>query len=443
MDAKTGKAGREKLMKINRNMSAVMTNKQLLRTENRLSTSMERLSSGLKINHAADNPAGIAISNKMKAQIDALDQAESNASDGVSVIQIADGALGEVSSVLQRIRELSVQAANGTNALSDRESIQKEIDSLKKEVDRISSNTEFNTKSLLDGSSDIRVYAENATRIDISDTVNPDIYTLSVTEAAHQANVEISYVNNMPKGDITINGVVMEVSQGMSEEEFFEGLRNAAEEAGCYVERNLANGTIELYTSRYGSKAEINLSVSEKLGSHLGIDALGAEYNEETNSYEMVTAGEDAKVFIPEALEDSGFSTTATVTTDGNRVRVSDLNGFYIDFLLDEDYQAAGSADEILENGNFEIEVTDIGAMTLQIGANQYQTMDVRIPEVSIESLYLDTVDVRPKGGADYAMRTLDDAIAKLSEIRSRIGAFQNRIQIEAFDGNLRLRIPT
>ena len=118
-------------MHINRNMSAVITNNQLLRTENKLAKSMERLSSGLKINHASDNPAGIAISNKMKAQIDALDQAESNASDGISVLQIADGALNEVAGILQRMRELSVQAANGTNAYVDRVSMQNEIDELK------------------------------------------------------------------------------------------------------------------------------------------------------------------------------------------------------------------------------------------------------------------------------------------------------------------------
>lgn len=97
-------------MRINNNMSAVITNKQPLRTENNLTKSMERLSSGLKINHAKDNPAGMAISNKMQAQIDALDRASSNASDGTSVLQIADGALNETSAILQRMRELSVQA---------------------------------------------------------------------------------------------------------------------------------------------------------------------------------------------------------------------------------------------------------------------------------------------------------------------------------------------
>ena len=117
-------------MKINQNMMAVISNKQLLRTENNLADSMERLSSGLKINHAKDNPAGIAISNKMQAQIDALDRASQNASDGVSVLQIADGALGEVTSILQRMRELSVQAASDTNSLEDKKAIQKEIDTL-------------------------------------------------------------------------------------------------------------------------------------------------------------------------------------------------------------------------------------------------------------------------------------------------------------------------
>ena len=180
-------------MQINRNMSAVITNNQLLRTENKLAASMERLSSGLKINHASDNPAGIAISNKMKAQIDALDQAESNASDGVAVLQIADGALNEVASVLQRMRELAVNAANGTNAYVDRVSMQNEIDELKKEIDRISRDTEYNTKSLLDGSSDVRVYGENVTRFSVSETVSAQTYRMNIEQPATKATVELPY----------------------------------------------------------------------------------------------------------------------------------------------------------------------------------------------------------------------------------------------------------
>lgn len=117
-------------MRINYNVSASIANKNLLGIESNLSQSMERLSSGLKINHAKDNPAGMAISRKMKAQIDGLDRASANASDGISVIHISDGALGEVTSILQRMRELSVQAASdATMGQEDKEAIQKEISS--------------------------------------------------------------------------------------------------------------------------------------------------------------------------------------------------------------------------------------------------------------------------------------------------------------------------
>ena len=149
-------------------MSAVITNKQLLRTENKVTEAMERLSSGLKINHSKDNPAGMAISNKLNLQIEGLDQASQNASDGISVLQTTDGALNEVTSLIQRMRELSVQAASDSNTPDDKKAIQQEVEELKKEINRVSKDTEFNTKSLLDGSIQRRVYGTNATRMAVS-----------------------------------------------------------------------------------------------------------------------------------------------------------------------------------------------------------------------------------------------------------------------------------
>lgn len=421
-------------MKINLNMSAVMTNNRLLRTENRLASSMERLASGYKINSASDNPAGMAISNKMKSQIDGLDQAKSNTIAGVAVMQIADGALGEVSDILQRMRELSVQAANGTNSTSDRESIQKEINSLRDEVDRISANTEYNTKSLLDGSSDTRVYAEPhiASRINISDSVITDTYNLTVNATAQPAQVEIPIIDGLVSGDISINDATLQIRGGMSADTFFEKLRNLADEAGCDVEWNADRTAVVLSSVRYGSNAEISISSSPALAAQLGLgEAAGAVWNEETQNYELVRAGRDADVQIPSDVANSGFSTTATVHTNGNRVTITDLNGFSIDFLLDENYEADPGADpaEAAQNGNLSLEVTDIGTMTIQIGANQFQSMDLRIPEVSVESLYLDTIDLIVKNGPEDAMRTLDAAIARMNESRSRIGAFQNRLE--------------
>jgi flagellin len=422
-------------MRINENMSAVIANKQLLRTESNLAASIERLSSGYKINKPGDNPAGMAISNKMRAQIDALDQAESNVSDAVSVMQIADGALSEVSSVLQRIRELSVQAANDTNSYEDKQSIQAEIDELTKEVNRISTDTEYNQKSLLDGSSDTRVYAEpkSATRIQVSDTVTTGDYKLNIEETAKQATTDLS-VDSLFNGDvlnstysnttISLNGVDMTLTDGMTKDSFFEGLRDAAEEAGCKLEWTDDTETaVSVTTTRYGSSAEINMEVSASLAGVLGVNGMTVN---EAGNYEASVSGEDAKVSFPTDSDVSGFSSSATVRADGNRITVTDFNGFSIDFLLDSDFNTATAS---ADNGNFKLEVTDIGAMTIQTGGNQYQTMNISIPEVSADTLYLDTVDVTVSGGGDRAIATLDDAMARLSEVRSRIGAFQNRLE--------------
>jgi flagellin len=132
-------------------MSALNTNRQLGITNNALSKSTEKLSSGYRVNRAADDAAGLSISEKMRSQIRGLDQASSNAEDGQSLIQTAEGAMGEIHSVLQRMRELTVQSSNDTNVTADRQSIALELEALSSEIDRIASQTEFNTMKLLNG----------------------------------------------------------------------------------------------------------------------------------------------------------------------------------------------------------------------------------------------------------------------------------------------------
>ncbi len=149
-------------MRIYHNVNSMVTQNALAANENALSKSLERLSTGLRINSAADDAAGLAISEKMRAQTRGLDKAVSNAQDGISLIQTAEGALNETQSILQRMRELSVQAANDTLTSNDRQAIQAEIDQLTEEIDRISDTTTFNTKRLLDGSASALVSTDNA-----------------------------------------------------------------------------------------------------------------------------------------------------------------------------------------------------------------------------------------------------------------------------------------
>ena len=139
-------------MRINHNISSINTNRLLAGNNGATSKSLEKLSSGLAVNRAGDNAAGLAISEKMRGQIRGLNQATSNANDGISLIQTAEGGLNETHSILQRMRELAVQSANDTNTEADRAEIQKEVEQLTKEITRISTDTEFNTRKLLDGS---------------------------------------------------------------------------------------------------------------------------------------------------------------------------------------------------------------------------------------------------------------------------------------------------
>ncbi|MGC7870263.1 flagellin [Desulfosporosinus sp. SYSU MS00001] len=138
-------------MIINTNMSSLISQNNLNNTQSAIQSSLSKLSSGYRINTAADDAAGLAISQKMTAQINGLNQANRNAQDGISLIQTAEGAMGQTQSILQRMRELSVQAANGTNTAKDRSQIGLEVTALQNEIDRIASSTQFNTKNLLDG----------------------------------------------------------------------------------------------------------------------------------------------------------------------------------------------------------------------------------------------------------------------------------------------------
>ena len=138
-------------MIVQHNITAMNSNRMLGLTTNSLAKSTEKLSSGYRINRAADDAAGLSISEKMRKQIRGLDQASTNAEDGISAVQTAEGALNEVHSMLQRMNELAVQSANGTNSESDRTAIQNEIDQLTTEIDRVSETTKFNETYLLKG----------------------------------------------------------------------------------------------------------------------------------------------------------------------------------------------------------------------------------------------------------------------------------------------------
>lgn len=252
-------------MKINHNISALKANVQLNKNDGAMSKSLEKLTSGFKINHASDDPAGMAISRKMKAQIRGLEKASSNAADGISVIQTAEGALEEVSSCLQRMNELAVQAANGTYTTDDRNAIQLEIDQLNEEIQRISDTTEFNTKKLLDGSVDRKSYTDslNVKIIAIADEVAAsDKYHITVEEDPRQAVVlgqsmktDIKLADNIfdidqkdkdkkQEAAITVNGQTILINETDTYNSVYEKLRDLCSsiDINCFV-TDMIDGT--------------------------------------------------------------------------------------------------------------------------------------------------------------------------------------------------------
>lgn len=405
-------------MKINHNIAALVANGHLQNTNRALDKSLERLSSGYRINKAADDAAGMAISQKMKTQIAGLNQASRNASDGISVIQTAEGALSEVESMLQRARELSVQAVNGTNTAEDREAIQKEITQLMSEVDRISADTEFNTKTLLNGDVNRKSYSNNTkvSLISLTDQVDSKEYNLEVTklggaaEISGTANTLTSAVTADLTANITLNGEKVEIKEGDTPSQVTEKIRNLCETVGATlsIDSTGTNPTYSISSKQTGYEQTLEFYCNNaNLAAKLGLPT------------ESKVNGTDAEITLDNGGTNT-FSNTATVIVKGNVVTVTDKDGFEMKIEISDELTATPS--------NAKITVLDAGPMVLQIGANEGQTMVISIPEVSTKTLGLENLNVLTASQASKGISMLDYAINQVSGVRAKLGAYQNRL---------------
>ena len=414
-------------MRINHNIPALKTNNILGKNNSAMEKSLERLSSGYRINCAADDAAGLAISQKMKTQIAGLNQASRNASDGISVIQTAEGALIEVEEMLQRMRELSVQAANGTSTDDDRLQLQAEVDQLKEEINRISETTEFNTKKLLDGTVDRRSYSSDPSveLISLSDAVDVKKYTFKPGKGATQAEITTGTVSTVPNDQaeyrMTINKTDVTISGGSKPSAILQQLEEKCSNLGIEVSLVDPDGNTvaaaeadgrtdcSLYfkTKDYGTDAKIELNASEPLAAALGISG-GTKTG----------TGSDCTVEL-DTSEEGGFTNTSTVSIDGDYVTVRDRDDFEMVFIVD-----GGAVGKEVT-----VTVLDAGPMTLQIGANEGQTMEVRIPRVDVTTLNIEEANIGTQEGAMSAITLFENAVNEVSTVRAKLGAYQNRLE--------------
>ncbi len=194
---------------INTNVASLNAQRNLSSSQNDLNTSLQRLSSGMRINSAKDDAAGLAIASRFTSQIKGIDVASRNANDGISLAQTAEGALGEVSNNLQRIRELAVQSRNATNSATDRAALNSEAQQLKAEIDRVASTTTFNGVKLLDGSftnQAFQVGANAGETISIASIANANSASLGTFSQAQVSGVAATALTAITAGDLTING---------------------------------------------------------------------------------------------------------------------------------------------------------------------------------------------------------------------------------------------
>ena len=312
-------------MRISFNASAVLANNSLTKNDNKLQESLARLSSGLKIVNAKDNPSGLAMGRRMNAQIEGVGVATQNANDGVSIIEVADGTLSEVHDMLQRMNELCIKASTGTMTEDDRKIVNDEIQQLKDEISRIASETEFNGQTILDGSFDLKGYTDNV-------------------------DVKVAYY-----GDEVV--------------------------AGSY-----------------------------------SIDALNVVYDANGD----IDINEAMATFVGGA----GFPSDAKVTqTDGTILTITGSNDFELKLEFRKEMTLPDAS-----GAGLTMELEGFGAMDMQIGANEGQQLGIRIPKVSLENLGISALDVSTEEGANNGIVKVDNAIQYISDIRSRLGAYQNRL---------------
>lgn len=256
-------------MIINHNMNALNAHRNMGVNNTASGKSMEKLSSGLRINRAGDDAAGLAISEKMRGQIRGLEQSSRNASDGISLIQTAEGALNETTNILQRMRELAVQSANDTNTSDDREQLQKEMTQLGEEIDRIANNTEFNTKKLLNGNMGGATVAKEGT------VINKGSLHTGISDQTKLIALKDANGNSLgiAKDDVitvtwSVNGTQTSVNLQVTDANKVEDLLDEIAGDGTVSEATIANGEITIKAQDTGATGQINgLSIDVKSAS--------------------------------------------------------------------------------------------------------------------------------------------------------------------------------
>ncbi|MEH6578092.1 MAG: flagellin [Amphritea sp.] len=419
------------------NVASLNAQNNLSKSSNDLQTSLQRLSSGLRINSAKDDAAGMAISDRMTSQIRGLNQAVRNANDGISLAQTAEGAMGESTNILQRMRELSIQSANDTNSASDRANLQKEVAQLQSELNRIADTTSFNGKNILDGSFSAAKFHVGA---NADQTISVSIGSSRATDmgayqASAQTNIgaltaatDLSGTNSVASQNITISGLAsttFSVDAGEAASDIAASVNNATGTTGV-----TATASTEVVLDGLDAAGTVGFTLSS---SNEG----GTVGSAVTISAAITTTDYSA---LAQAINDVSATTgvTAELASDSGSITLTNANGDNIEILDYTNSEASGSntldvgGTTLTEGASDSIEVG--GSITFSSNSNftiGTDTGTTVLTGASVNSS-LDSVadiNVSTQSGSNDALTIIDNALAFISEQRADLGAVQNRLE--------------
>lgn len=397
---------------INTNILSLTTQRNLNKSQNELSTSITRLSSGLRVNSAKDDAAGLGISDRFSTQIRGLDQAIRNANDGVSFSQVAEGSLSTISDALQRVRELAVQSINDTNSPQDRQSLNNEVQQLISEVNRISQATQFNGQSILDGSLSNLTFQIGANQnqtlsVDGVDARGQQLGA-RVIESGSISRTDLNAL--IASDDVTINGAQVDLSglsAGDSVTDVISAINDVFQTSDVFAAAETSTTSGDLtYTSNASAQTVSLNGVSITIGANAGVDDVISTINSASDATGVTATNNGGAVVLTSDGRDIEL-------LDGAAAGGADILGGDEDFLAGIVFSGA-VGETITLAGDFDNTAGDAGLATI---------------DNTFADEVVNGVNVLTASSSNAALRTIDFALSQVSNLRSEFGAIQNRLE--------------
>ena len=408
---------------INTNISSLTAQYNTSKTQNDLATAIQRLSSGMRINSAKDDAAGLAISDRMTAQIKGLNQAARNANDGISLAQVAEGALGSVTGNLQRMRELAVQSANATNSSSDRAALQQEVAQLQTEIDRVSTQTQFNGINLLDGSftaQQFQVGANSGQTITVSSIASARASALGVYQGFNLVTQPIGTANNTPQALTITVGAGGPVSLGSVaiDAKAQAAAITSGNVPGLVATANAANVAAATSTAAATGPGTAVYTINGVAISLAGVNGAGALAGNRANAVAAINA-QSAATGVVASDTGSGVSLAAA---DGRNISLGYApGGFTGSAAADFGLSAAP-----VTGGTLNLSYSAPGGVSGSVVFAQTGGLNSSTA-IASTGTSVSAMDISTVAGSNAALTSIDAALQTVNSTRAALGAVQNR----------------